>query len=158
MDIDIAGLNKVVCRSTEGASVSITDGTNTWTKTVASGKATFMIPSMPAPAKKTYTISISGSEYTRSVELGFGDSLDITLDSLHEPAIKSDVSTLAASTEEAIGLIQDQIDAITSADKLSATELSKVRSIIEMLTGANLVSASASGTELYLTSIGGLSS
>ena len=151
MDTDICGLNKVVCRSTDGTEVTISDGTMTYTQTVADGVAMFMIPSMPAPAKKTYTVSISG--YSRSIELGFGDSLDITLDTAHETALKLDVASLATATESAVGLLQDQIDAINAWTILTPTEVASVRSLLASLTGKNLVSASSDGTILYLTSI-----
>ena len=151
MDIDIAGLNKVVCRSVEGTEVTITDGINTWEKTVEDGVAVFMIASMPAPAKKTYTISIDG--YTRDIELGFGDSLDLTLDEGHEPAFKVDVTTLGTAVEAALDNMQDEIDTINGWSRLTASEVASVRALLASLTGKNLVSASADGTTLYLTSI-----
>ena len=142
MDTIIDGLNKVVCRTAvenDGSNVTITNGTNTWTSEVVAGVATFMIPSMPAPAKTTYTVSLG--TYSRQFELGFGDSLDLTLDVAYEPAIQADISAL-----------QDQIDDINNAI-LTAAEVAAVRALLTALNGKNLVSASANGTVLYLTSI-----
>lgn len=142
MDIEIAGLNKIVCRTdlaNEGETVTITNGINTWTSEVTMGIASFMIPSMPAPAKSSYTVSLGA--YSRVLEIGFGDSIDITLDEDHEPVYSGDISDL-----------QDQIDDI-NATRLTTSELASVRSLLTSLAGKNLVSASASGTTLYLTSI-----
>lgn len=140
MDSIISGLNKVVCRSeSNGSTVSITNGTNTWTSEIVAGVASFMIPSVPAPAKTTYTITLG--TYTRQIELGFGDSLDLTLDADHEPVDSGDINDL-----------QDQIDDINDT-RLTNAEVLAVRTLLNKLSGKNLVSASASGTTLYLTSI-----
>lgn len=142
MDTIIDGLNKVVCRTAvenDGSIVTITNGTNTWTSEVVAGVATFLIPSIPAPAKTTYTVTFG--TYSKQFELGFGDSLDMILDSAYEPAIQADISYL-----------QDQIDDLNSAI-LTAGEVLAVRALLTALNGKNLVSASANGTVLYLTSI-----
>lgn len=138
MDSVIDGLNKIVCRtdpSNNGQNVTISNGTNTWTSQVIAGVATFMIPSVPAPAKTTYTASIG--TYQRDIEIGFGDSIDIVLDSDHEPAYHGDIVTL-----------QNQISA-----GLTVAEVAAVRNLLAQLNGKNLVSATATGTTLYLTSI-----
>lgn len=142
MDTTICGLNKVVCRTAllnNGQNVTITNSTNTWTSEVVGGIASFLIPSIPALAKSTYTVTLGA--YSRDIELGFGDSIDITLDEDHEPAYSGDVSDL-----------QDQIDAINNS-RLTSAEVTAVRALLTALNGKNLVSATASGTTLYLTSI-----
>ena len=138
MDSTIDGLNKVVCHadaSFNGQNVTIANSTNSWTSEVTSGVASFLIPSIPAPAKSSYTVTLG--TYSRVIELGFGDSIDITLDEDHEPATQGDISDL-----------QDQIDA-----GLTAAEVAAVRTLLTQLSGKTLVSATASGTTLYLTSI-----
>ena len=138
MDSVIDGLNKVICRTdvaNNGQIVSITNGTNTWTAEVVAGVASFMIPSVPAPAKSTYTVSLG--TYSRNIEIGFGDSIDITLDAAHEPAFQGDITHL-----------QDQIDLM-----LTPAEVIAVRALLTALNGKNLVSAASNGTVLYLTSI-----
>ena len=138
MDSVIDGLNKVVCRTAvgnNGQTVTIANSTNTYTSEVVAGVASFMIPSIPAPAKTSYTVTLGN--YSRVIELGYGDSIDITLDADHEPAYQGDIDHL-----------QDQIDA-----GLTAAEVAAVRALLTSLNGKNLVSASQSGTTLYLTSI-----
>lgn len=138
MDSVIDGLNKVICRTAvtnDGQTVTITNGTNTYTSDVLGGIASFMIPSIPAPAKTPYTVTLG--TYSRVINLGFGDSIDITLDEAHEPAIQGDIDNLQA-----------QIDA-----GLTVNEVAAVRALLTSLNGKNLVSASSNGTVLYLTSI-----
>lgn len=93
MDTNICGLNKVVCKASSssysGRMVTITNGVNTWSGNITNitgiGYAcVFMVPSLPAPAKRTYTVSLYNSsgtspEYQRDIELGFGDSIVIGL-------------------------------------------------------------------------------
>jgi hypothetical protein len=131
MDTTICGLNKVVCRASSGT-VTITNGVLTWSKAISSGKATFYIPSTPAPAKKTYTVTIGG--YSRNIELGFGDSLDITLDAAHEFAIKQDITSL-----------QSQLTAL-------ATRVSALETKANVFKSRQMVTANKSGSTLYLTS------
>ncbi len=134
----VDGINKVVCRTAvlnDGQTVTIANNTNTYTAAVSGGIATFLIPSVPAPAKTPYTVTLG--TYSRVIELGFGDSIDITLDAEHEPAIQGDIDHL-----------QDQIDA-----GLTVQEVAAVRLLLQKLTGKNLVSAASDGTTLYLTSI-----
>lgn len=138
MDSVIDGLNKVICRTAvtnDGQTVTIANSTNTYTSDVSGGIASFMIPSVPAPAKTSYTVTLGG--YSRVIELGYGDSIDITLDADHEPAYQGDISNL-----------QDQIDA-----GLTTAEVAAVRALLTSLNGKTLVSASQTGTTLYLTSI-----
>lgn len=135
MDSVIDGMNKVVCRTdaaNNGKSVTISNGDNTWTSQVVDGVASFMIPSIPAPAKKSYTVTLE--TYSRVIELGFGDSVDITLDEAHEPAYRGDIEDIEARI-------------------LTASEVSAVRALLAAVSGKNLVSANASGTTLYLTSL-----
>lgn len=108
MDTNVAGLNKVVCFTTSssynGKTVSITDGVNTWTDVLDSLSCVFMIPSMPAPAKRTYTVTLhDGDEtasaiYERDIELGFGDSVQIGLYANDENANKGYVASYFASS------------------------------------------------------------
>jgi len=110
MDINVAGLNKVTCKSDSshnGRTVTISDGTNTWSGTIANitgiGYACiFMIPSMPAPAKKKYTVILknsagTGTEYSRNIELGFGDSIIVGLSENDEVVTKGTVPTATSS-------------------------------------------------------------
>ena len=154
MDV-VAGLNKLTCRSDDGTEVTVTDGINTWTKTIADGVAVFMIPSMPAPAKRTYTVSITG--YTRDIELGYGDSLDITLDEDHEIAMKLDINTAIAG---AVDDLQDDLDALTARvtaiegwTRLTAEQVLATQNLLTKVNGKQLVSASRSGAVLTLTNI-----
>ena len=111
MDTNVAGLNKVVCfgntSSFNGKTVTITDGVNTWTGTIAyitdSGSSfygcVFMIPSMPAPAKKRYTVSVNTSPtYSRVIDLGFGDSVRIGLYT-NDEEVKKGTVPLATSSQ-----------------------------------------------------------
>ena len=89
MDTNVAGLNKVYCftnsSSYNGKTVSITDGINTWLEVLDELSCVFQIPSIPAPAKRRYTVTLhNGDEtqsalYQRVVDLGFGDSIRIGL-------------------------------------------------------------------------------
>ena len=94
MDTNVAGLNRVYCfagsSSYNGNTVEITDGINTWTGVISELSHVFMIPSMPAPAKRRYTVNLYDSAgttviYTRQFELGFGDSIRIGLYQNDEP-------------------------------------------------------------------------
>ena len=168
MDVEIAGLNKLVCRTAaanNGKVVSVTNGTNTWTATVASTLASFMIPSMPAPAKTTYTVTLHNGDataaalYTRYIELGFGDSVDITLDTAHEPATKGDISTASASLQSQITTLSNSLTALTSRvatvesrSTTNASNISTLTTTVNKVKGKTLVTASKSGTTLTLTS------
>ena len=97
MDTNVAGLNKVVCFAPDsaynGKTVEITDNTNSWYQVIDNLSCMFIIPSIPAPAKKTYTVILhqgdasTSSMYTRTFELGFGDSIRIGLHERYEPVI-----------------------------------------------------------------------
>ena len=101
MDTNVAGLNKVYCfvntSNYNGKTVSITDGINTWTQVVADLGCVFMIPSIPAPAKRRYTVTLHNGDssasalYTRTIDLGFGDSVRIGLYTNDEPVTKGTI-------------------------------------------------------------------
>ena len=103
MDTTVAGLNKVLCftnnSDNNGKTVEITDGINTWSDVLSDLSCVFMIPSMPAPAKRAYTVTLyNGDEtqdplYTRTIELGFGDSVKIGLYSGDEIVTKEYYNT-----------------------------------------------------------------
>ena len=97
MDTNICGLNKVVCidhaLEHEGEKVTISNGVNTWEKEITDGVATFLIPSIPAPAKRPYTIELK-DVYTTKIELGFGDSIVVGLDTAYEIATKGALEEL----------------------------------------------------------------
>lgn len=138
MEDIISGLNKVICRTAvtnDGQNVTITDGTTTWTSAVVAGVATFLIPSRPAQARGTYTVTLGN--YSRVIDIGFGDTIDITLDAAHEPAYQGDITYL-----------QNQIDA-----GLTVAEVTAVRALLAAVNNKTLVGASASGTVLYLESL-----
>ena len=107
MDTNVAGLNKVYCFTTNagynGKVVTITDGVNTWEKTIDSLSCVFMIPSMPAPAKKSYTVELHDGDatanalYSRVIDLGFGDSVRIGLYTTDENADKGYVQSWVSS-------------------------------------------------------------
>lgn len=165
MDVEIAGLNKVLCRTTtanNGKVVSVTNGTNTWTATVVSRKASFMIPSMPAPAKTPYTITLhdgnstsAAALYTRSLELGFGDSIDITLAESYEPATKADVSTAQSALQTQITTLSNSLSAlttrVTNVENKATTNATNLTNFKNNFKNKTLVSASKSGTTLTLT-------
>lgn len=108
MNINVAGLNKVYCftnsSSHNGHAVTISDGTNTWTDVISSLSCVFQIPSIPAPAKKRYTVSLynaataTGSAvYTRTIDLGFGDSIRIGLYEDDENVTKGSIPKATSS-------------------------------------------------------------
>lgn len=107
MDTNVAGLNKVYCFTTNagynGKVVTITDGVNTWERTIDSLSCVFMIPSMPAPAKKRYTVELHDGDatadvlYSRVIDLGFGDSVRIGLYTTDENADKGYVQSWVSS-------------------------------------------------------------
>lgn len=97
MDTNICGLNKVVCidhaLEHEGEKVTISNGVNTYEKEIIDGVATFLIPSIPAPAKRPYTVELK-DVYTTEIELGFGDSIVVGLDTSYEVATKGALEEL----------------------------------------------------------------
>lgn len=108
MNINVAGLNKVYCftnsSSHNGHAVTISDGTNTWTDVISSLSCVFQIPSIPAPAKKRYTVKLynaataTGSAvYTRTIDLGFGDSIRIGLYEDDENVTKGSIPKATSS-------------------------------------------------------------
>lgn len=168
MDVEIAGLNKLICRTTSannGKTVSVSNGTNSWTSQVVNTIASFMIPSMPAPAKTSYTVRLhDGNEsatalYSRTIELGFGDSIDITLDTAHEPATKGDVATAQSTLQSQINSLSSSLSALTtrvtnveSKANTNASSISTLKTTVDKVKGKTLVTASKSGTTLYLSS------
>ena len=116
MDTNVAGLNKVYCftnsSSHNGHTVTISDGVNTWSKVIDNLSCVFMIPSMPAPAKRTYTVTLyngdttAAASYTRQIELGFGDSLRIGLYTDDELVRNGTIPT-ASSTHKGGVMISD---------------------------------------------------
>ena len=108
MDTNVAGLNRVYCFTNNsdynGKPVIITDGINTWTQTISSLSCVFMIPSMPAPAKRRYTVALMNSSdpsateiYSRTIDLGFGDSVRIGLHENDENVTKGSVPLASSS-------------------------------------------------------------
>ena len=86
----IEGLNKVDCYYNDstynGCAVEVTNGSMTWSGILSSGHVILMIPNIPAPAKKTYTVKLHSSSslessvvYQNTFELGFGDSIKLPL-------------------------------------------------------------------------------
>lgn len=102
----ITGLNKVHCVSeaaNEGKTVTISNTYHTWEKVLnSSGVVDFIIPSMPAPEKKPYTITFYDGDttdevlYTRTIELGYGDSVVVGLSEADEPADQGDINSVEA--------------------------------------------------------------
>lgn len=113
MDSTICGLNKVICRtlndSDNGKSVSITNGINTWTATVADKVAAFLIPSIPVPARKTYTVSFG--EFSRDIQMGYGDIIEVVLAEGHEPIVGADLLTLDQMNAEGADLKYKGVEA-----------------------------------------------
>lgn len=169
MDTNICGLNKVVCRapssSYAGRTVTITNGVNTWSGTIANitgvGYAcVFMVPSLPAPAKKTYTVTLYNSagtspEYQRDIELGFGDSIVIGLYTNAEIADKAYVLSeidnhayvLPKATSSALGGVM-----VPSANGLSVDVNGNVRMSVA---GTSNVGVVKPGTGLSIDSTNG---
>ena len=103
MDNIVAGLNKIhcVCQAADnGKTVTVSNTYSTWTKELANNAADFIIPSMPAPEKKPYTIVLhngdasAAAKYTRTIELGYGDSVEVGLYQNAEPATKGDIASV----------------------------------------------------------------
>lgn len=113
MDSTICGLNKVICRalndSDNGKSVSITNGINTWTATVADKVAAFLIPSIPVPARKTYTVSFG--EFSRDIQMGYGDIIDVVLADGYEAIVGADLLTLNQMNAEGANLKYKGVEA-----------------------------------------------
>ena len=169
MDTNICGLNKVVCRASSssyaGRTVTITNGVNTWSGTIAEitgiGYAcVFMVPSLPAPAKRTYTVTLYNSagtspEYQRDIELGFGDSIVIGLYTNAEIADKayvlSEISShayvLPKATSSALGGVM-----VPSANGLSVDANGNVRMSVA---GTSNVGVVKPGTGLNIDSTNG---
>lgn len=169
MDTNICGLNKVVCRASSssyaGRTVTITNGVNTWSGTIANitgiGYAcVFMVPSLPAPAKRTYTVTLYNSagtspEYQRDIELGFGDSIVIGLYTNAEIADKAYVLSEIAShayvlpkaTSSSLGGVM-----VPSANGLSVDANGNVRMSVA---GTSSVGVVKPGTGLNIDSTNG---
>ena len=169
MDTNICGLNKVVCRASSssyaGRTVTITNGVNTWSGTIAEitgvGYAcVFMVPSLPAPAKRTYTVTLYNSEgtspeYQRDIELGFGDSIVIGLYTNAEIADKAYVLSEIAShayvlpkaTSSSLGGVM-----VPSANGLSVDANGNVRMSVA---GTDSVGVVKPGTGLQINSTTG---
>ena len=162
MDINVAGLNKVYCfvssSSYNGRTVKITDSVNTWTKTISSLSCVFMIPSMPAPAKKSYTVMLMNAagtvaEYSRSIELGFGDSVKIGLFTNDENADKGYVlteiashayslPTAAASTKGGVKVTSGTSNGVYMDGEQLKTYLASSSQLGSMKTGTGLTASS----------------
>ena len=102
MNGNILGLCRVVCYDADnyysGKQVTISNGTNSWKATVTSRYATFLIPSLPAPARKTFSLSVSdGSShsFSTSFRLGYGDDKEIYLSSNYNPVYAKDITSIS---------------------------------------------------------------
>ena len=148
MDTNVAGLNKVVCiapqsSSYNGKCVTISDDINTWSGTIANitgeGYACiFMIPSMPAPAKKRYTVKLYDSAdttgsvtYSRVIDLGFGDSVRIGLyetdELMHKTyATYNKIGGVKVSGTSSNGVYVDMPDGQLKTYKASTSQLGSV--------------------------------
>lgn len=161
MDTNVAGLNKLTCKSDSshnGRAVVVTDGINTWSGTIANitgvGYACiFMIPSMPAPAKKSFTVKLKNAagtadEYTKAFELGFGDSLIIELATGKEVANKdyvaSEITSHAYSLPTAATNTKGGVKVPSSATGTNGVYMS----------GESLVTAKAAASQLGCVKIG----
>lgn len=111
MDI-ISGLNKVICHALSeednGKVVTISNGTNVWSATVENQLATFLIPSIPVPARKVYTISM-GSDFVKDVQMGYGEVMDVFLDDGYEVVLHKDFDEFKESAETSIEKIKGQL-------------------------------------------------
>lgn len=83
MDTTICGINKVICLAVEDEDktkeVTISNGTNTWKKRLADGRAEFLIPSVPTPARKEYTVTLGSNEFSRKIKVGYGEMVTVFL-------------------------------------------------------------------------------
>lgn len=149
MDTNVAGLNKVVCFAPDstynGKTVEITDNTNTWTQVIDNLSCVFMIPSMPAPAKKTYTVILYMADnitplYTRTFELGFGDSIRIGLNERFEIVTKESVPFATSSRVGGFKIIDSQ----TNGVYVDATGYLKLRTATNSQQGGMRVPSSTS--------------
>lgn len=99
MDNIICGLNKIVCHainnSDNGKQVSITNGTNTWSATIADLTATLFVPSIPTPARKTYTVTLG--DFSKEIPMEFGASYDVYLADGYDYVMEKDLDALEQS-------------------------------------------------------------
>lgn len=96
MDSTICGLNKVICyalsEEDNGKEVKISNGINDWTATVSDQVAAFLIPSIPVPARKVYTVTFG--DFTRDIQMGYGDIIEVTLAEGYENLVGVDALDL----------------------------------------------------------------
>jgi len=101
MDQIVAGLIKIRCyanvTSDYGKRVEVYDGYHTWSKELVAGGVEFIIPTMPSPERKTFYIRLVNGgtvQYSRAMDLAYGDSVTITLNTAYDPATKSDITSV----------------------------------------------------------------
>jgi len=124
----VEGLNKVDCYVTghDGKTVTISNGTNTWSGVLASGHVVFMIPNMPAPAKSPYTCILHNGDasaaalYTKQIELGFGDSVKVPLFAGDQPVKQSQLDTTNTNVTNLTNTVNAKITYGTS-DKVDGS-------------------------------------
>lgn len=78
----------------DGKSVSITDGTKSYSATISNNIATFMLP-----GRTQYTVKLmneSSIAYQTTVELGYGECVELHLETGYEEVIKRDLMSLEA--------------------------------------------------------------
>lgn len=102
----VAGLNKLIitCKAADnGKTVSVTNGYNTWSKVLADNGASFLIPSIPTPERNPYTISLlddETEEYSRTIQIGYGDTVEVGLFEEDEPANMGDIGNVEDDLED----------------------------------------------------------
>lgn len=113
MDSTICGLNKVICyaigEEDEGKEVSISNGINEWKGVVVDGVAAFLIPSIPVPARKTYLVSFG--DFSRDIQMGYGDIIEVTLADGYEDIVGADLLTLEQMNAEGAELKYKGVEA-----------------------------------------------
>lgn len=111
MDI-ISGLSRVMCyaikEEDEGKTVSITNGSNTWSTTLVGGKASFLIPSIPVPARVVYTVTME-DEFTKDIQMGYGDIIEVYLDDSYDVVLHKDLDAFKEETEETLSHLTDNL-------------------------------------------------
>lgn len=87
MNSEISGINKIKVvaleNSANGKKVNISNGSYTLEATIADKKAEFLIPSIPAPARKDFTITFG--DFRKTVNVGYGDVTTVYLAEGYDP-------------------------------------------------------------------------
>lgn len=135
------GKCNVVCEAEttadNGKTVTITDGTNSFTGTIVNRVASFFIP-----GKTTYTVTLSDggtTEWTGTIAAGYGENIHVMLadgyESIKEKQIMS-AQEIAAATAGTLGNAVPDADALKSLNE-NLTDLTSDGDIVSFSVGAD---------------------